>query len=616
MMKGNIKLLALLIGATLSGSALASTPGIANITNQNELTGYQLVESANWEVAYEKRVKRHEKVQITVTWDIAKDSSASKARLLVDGTEKWQGAGSQKFATFEMSKGGNYAVVVELCNAEGCTTSQPASLTIADTDGSHLAPLFNDLLENNKPYTQTPGTVVGTYFPEWGVYGRQFTVDKIPAHNLTHILYGFIPVCGGEGINDSLKEGNPESYKALMNACEGRQDFKVAIHDPYAALDMGAIEGQAYAGSYGKLMALKKAYPHLKILPSIGGWTLSDPFYQFDNAEKRKVFVASVKEFLESWKFFDGVDIDWEYPGGGGANPDLGEGHDRQTYTTLMKELREMLDELSKKYGKKFELSSAIAGTVSKIDPVDYGTAQQYMDHIFVMSYDYSGSYDLNRLNHHTNLGSENDIGVVTEHSATHAVEALLAQRVAPEKIVVGIAKYGKAWSGVHDYRSGKPFTGKAKGPMVNGVADPGNATYKEIAEKFSKGDFKQFYDEKAQSPYIFNEKTGDLISYDNARSTLAKGNYVRQQHLGGLFSWEVSMDNGDLLNAMNEGLGNRPFTPKEYESGHAYHKDDIVKSQGKYYQCKVTGWCGQVGTDSYYAPGAGLYWQQAWERV
>lgn len=121
---------------------------------------------------------------------------------------------------------------------------------------------------------------------------------------------------------------------------------------------------------------------------------------------------------------------------------------------------------------------------------------------------------------------------------------------------------------------------------------------------------------EKAQSPYIFNEKTGDLISYDNARSTLAEGNYVRQQHLGGLFSWEVSMDNGDLLNAMNEGLENRPFTPKGYESGHTYQKDDIVKSQGKYYQCKVTGWCGQVGTDSYYAPGAGLYWQQAWERV
>lgn len=42
-------------------------------------------------------------------------------------------------------------------------------------------------------------------------------------------------------------------------------------------------------------MAMKKAHPDLKILPSIGGWTLSDPFYQMDNKVLRDRFVASVK---------------------------------------------------------------------------------------------------------------------------------------------------------------------------------------------------------------------------------------------------------------------------------------------------------------------------------
>jgi GH18 family chitinase len=56
---------------------------------------------------------------------------------------------------------------------------------------------------------------------------RNFPVDKIPAANLNHILYGFIPICGGDGINDSLKtvEGG-NSFEALQRDCAGRQDFR------------------------------------------------------------------------------------------------------------------------------------------------------------------------------------------------------------------------------------------------------------------------------------------------------------------------------------------------------------------------------------------------------
>ena len=141
-------------------------------------------------------------------------------------------------------------------------------------------------------------------------------------------------------------------------------------------------------------MALKKAHPDLKILPSVGGWTLSDPFFFLDDPAKRKVFVDSVKEFLQTWKFFDGVDIDWEFPGGDGAIPALGNPEkDGQTYVTLMKELRAMLDELSAETGRQYELSSAIGASEKGINRVDYNQAQQYMDHIFLMSYDMFGAW-------------------------------------------------------------------------------------------------------------------------------------------------------------------------------------------------------------------------------
>jgi chitinase len=91
--------------------------------------------------------------------------------------------------------------------------------------------------ENNKTFAKHTDKVVAAYFPEWGVYDRNFPVDKIPAANLNHILYGFIPICGGDGINDGLKtvEGG-NSFSVLQRDCAGRPDFTVAIHDPWAAL--------------------------------------------------------------------------------------------------------------------------------------------------------------------------------------------------------------------------------------------------------------------------------------------------------------------------------------------------------------------------------------------
>ena len=98
----------------------------------------------------------------------------------------------------------------------------------------------------------------GAYYVEWGVYGRKFTVDKIPAQNPTHILYGFTPICGGNGINDSLKEISG-SFEALQRSCAGREDFKVSIHDPWAAIQMSqgnlSAWDEPYKGNFGNLMA-------------------------------------------------------------------------------------------------------------------------------------------------------------------------------------------------------------------------------------------------------------------------------------------------------------------------------------------------------------------------
>ncbi|MFN1148400.1 glycosyl hydrolase family 18 protein [Serratia liquefaciens] len=563
MRKFNKPLLALLIGSTLCSAAQAAAPGKPTLAWGN--TKFAIIEVDQAATAYNNLVKVKSAADVSVSWNLWNGDTGTTAKVLLNGKEVWSGAstGSSGTANFKVNKGGRYQMQVALCNADGCTASDATEIVVADTDGSHLAPLKEPLLEKNKPYKQDSGKVVGSYFVEWGVYGRNFTVDKLPAQNLTHLLYGFIPICGGDGINDSLKEIEG-SFQALQRSCQGREDFKVSIHDPFAALQKGQKGVTAwddpYKGNFGQLMALKQARPDLKILPSIGGWTLSDPFFFMGDKVKRDRFVGSVKEFLQTWKFFDGVDIDWEFPGGQGANPKLGSTQDGATYVQLMKELRAMLDQLSAETGRKYELTSAISAGKDKIDKVDYNTAQNSMDHIFLMSYDFYGAFDLKNLGHQTALKApawKPD----TAYTTVNGVNALLTQGVKPGKIVVGTAMYGRGWTGVNGYQNNIPFTGTATGP-VKGTWENGIVDYRQIANEFMSGEWQYSYDATAEAPYVFKPSTGDLITFDDARSVQAKGKYVLDKQLGGLFSWEIDADNGDILNNMNSSLGNSVGTP------------------------------------------------------
>lgn len=549
-------LVASALASTISASVFAAAPGKPTL-GWGE-TKFAIIEVNQAATAYNQLVTVKDAADVSVSWNLWSGDVGNRAQVLLNGNVVWEGpSGASGTANFKVNKGGRYQMQVQLCNSDGCTASDAKQILVADTDGSHLVPLNAPLKENNRPYANKSGKVVGGYFVEWGVYGRKFPVDKIPAQNLTHILYGFTPICGGDGINDSLKEIEG-SFEALQRACSGRGDFKVAIHDPWAAIQIpqaGVSEhSDPYKGNFGQLMALKQAHPDLKILPSVGGWTLSDPFFFFGDKTKRDIFVASVKEFLQTWKFFDGVDIDWEFPGGNGANPNLGNANDGETYVTLMRELRAMLDELSAETGRTYELTSAISAGDDKIQKVDYQAAQQYMDYIFLMSYDFNGGWTNTELGHQTNL-YEASWDPNTRYTTAKGVNALLGQGVTPGKIVVGAAMYGRGWTGVNGYSGNNPFTGTATG-KVKGTWEAGVVDYRQIANDYMGSGWTYSYDETAEAPSLFKASTGDLITFDDARSVKAKGQYVLSNQLGGLFAWELDADNGDILNAMHEGLG------------------------------------------------------------
>jgi GH18 family chitinase len=441
-----------------------------------------------------------------------------------------------------------------VCNADGCSVSAPVDVVVADTDGGHLPPLSYAWQEHNKPQPSTD-SVVAAYFVEWGVYARKFPADRVPAPNLSHLLYGFVPMCGGEGINDALKQ-IAGSFEALQRSCAGRKDFKVSIHDPWAAVQKPqkgvSSYNEPYKGNFGQLMAIKRAHPHLKVLPSIGGWTLSDPFYHMHDVDKRHTFVDSVREFLLTWKFFDGVDLDWEFPGGRGANPNVGDpDRDRITYSVLLAELRAMLDDLGEQTGRIYLLTSAISAGNDKIAVVDYTTSQRYLDYIFLMTYDFKGAWSNVDLGHQTALYAP-AWNPLEPYTSDVAVRAMLDQSVDPGKIVVGVAMYGRGWTGVRNFVENNPFTGTASGP-IKGTWESGVVDYRSLADNGTA--MRYYFDEVASAAYMFDAASGDLVSFDSAQSVVLKGAYVREHGLAGLFAWEIDADNGDLLNAMHAGL-------------------------------------------------------------
>ncbi|OOE80743.1 chitinase [Salinivibrio sp. ML198] len=584
-------LLSLAIAGALGASHAVAAPSTPSLDWKPQ--NYSFVEVDEYgRGSYKDLVQRVDEVQIEIKWNAWSGDGGDSYKVYFDDQVVNQGtlpAGTKSgVVTFPYDKGGRHQLKLALCEGgvDGqCATSAAKPIVIADTDGVHLDPLPMNVDPNNNDYPKQPDTVVGAYFVEWGIYGRNFDVSQVPAGNLTHILYGFIPICGPNESLGDIENGN--SLRALELACQGSQDYEVVIHDPWAAIQKklpGTPAKDPIGGTYAQMMALKQRYPDLKILPSVGGWTLSDPFYDFTDKANRDVFVASMKEFLQTWKFYDGVDIDWEYPGGGGANPDLGNpDKDSQAYAALMRELRAMLDELEADTGREYQLTSAVGAGYDKIANVDYSASAPYMDYIFAMTYDFFGAWN-NVTGHQTAIycGSHmsadecdgtgvDDNGEPRKgpaYTLDNGVQLLLESGVPPEKMVIGTAMYGRGWEGVFPANATDPSNpmtapgnGPIKGSTADGIWEAGVIDYKGIVKSMlgSAGNgingFQPGYDEQAEAAYVWNPDNGKLVTYDNQRSVKAKGQYVRNHNFAGLFAWEIDADNGDILNAMHEGL-------------------------------------------------------------
>lgn len=369
--------------------------------------------------------------------------------------------------------------------------------------------------------------IVG-YFIEWGVYDRNYHVKDIPAEKLTHINYAFAKIVNGE----------------------------CALFDAYAAIDKAYSgdkpEGGTLRGSFNQLIQLKKKHPHLKTLISVGGWTLSRPFSDVAlTNESRGKFAKSCVAFIKKYGF-DGVDIDWEYPVGGGLQGNTTRKEDKPNYTLLLAELRKQLDEAGTTDKKQYLLTIAAPAGPRIIGNLEIDKLHKHLDWINVMAYDFHGSWDAMTHFNAPLFAIKDDPAkdaMSKQLNVDAAITTYLTAGVPPEKIVLGVPSYGRGWAGVGNENNGLFQTKKS---IPKGTWEEGNFDYKDLAKNYV-GKFQRHWHDEAKVPWLYDAKSGVMISYDDPESLKLKAKYARDMKLGGVVFWELSADDAkaSLLNAL-----------------------------------------------------------------
>jgi chitinase len=418
-------------------------------------------------------------------------------------------------------------------------------------------------------------SVLSTYVQDFHVYSGIFLrrmVDNGAANKLDLVVHAFVDIRADQA-------GNP--HCAAFDEFADYQFFFDQTRSVDGSVD-SFFPGNPLRGQVHQLQELKKLFPHLKILASIGGFSAGVKGFEAAAATpaSRQAFVSDCINSYVNGNFsnttglapifdtgffeqpliaidpvpgiFDGFDIDWEFPD---------QPQDHANFVALLHEFRTQLDA----NGPGHILTVALPAGQQEFSKIDLPGAAEQAHFVNLLTFDYSGPF-----NNHTGFVAplvQTQFDPNVEFNVTFTVDHYLQAGVPAEKVLMGIPFYSYGWAITGPSAPGQfgqfvaavnpnnPSSGNPpKPPNFTGM--PVSATEPDSFTALNILPFTQiFHEPLAQTPYAFDGVS--FWTFEDARSIAVKTRFAHDKHLRGAFIFEEpdELPDGNLLNALSDGL-------------------------------------------------------------
>ena len=278
----------------------------------------------------------------------------------------------------------------------------------------------------------------------------------------------------------------------------------------------------------------------------------------------RAKLVSNIISIVEKYNF-DGVDMDWEYPGTSGLSG-YTTAVDQINLNKLMRDLRSELDARQDSGGSPYILSAAIPATswgasrykFTKTSTV--GGLNDYCDYINMMSYDSNNPDYCTHIAPMYSSTQSHDY----KFGCAYGAQIFKSYGVSANKIILGAACYGKAYkvSGTVSSTATYPALNNA-GTLtqiegVTGSFKSGTIYYSGIVELMKDSSWKKYTEMNGSNivgSYLYNSKEKLFVTYESEEAIKAKCEYAKANGMG-IMAWAYGEDSTDtIINAICDNM-------------------------------------------------------------